>query len=154
MIRYFVECPSIRDIRTYPPADVRATGVASSILGSGRSPGRNNNPLQYSCLENSMDRGAWWATVLGVISTHTNVSIKDLTATFITIEVGLWIWGEENHRGKVLFILHHVRSCCCSVSKSCPTLCDPMDYSMPGIPVLHYPQEFAQIHVHWVSDAI
>ena len=37
------------------------------IPGSGRSPGvRNGNPLQYSCLENSMDRGAWWATVHGV----------------------------------------------------------------------------------------
>ena len=34
------------------------------IPGSGRSPGgRNGNPLQYSCLENSMDQGAWWATV-------------------------------------------------------------------------------------------
>ena len=37
---------------------------AGSIPGSGRSPGEGNgNPLQYSCLENSMDRGAWWATV-------------------------------------------------------------------------------------------
>ena len=37
------------------------------IPGSGRSPGRGNgNPLQYSCLENSMDRGAWWAMVHGV----------------------------------------------------------------------------------------
>ena len=35
-----------------------------SILGSGRSPGvGNGNPLQYPCLENPMDRGAWWATV-------------------------------------------------------------------------------------------
>ena len=35
-----------------------------SIPGLGRSPGvGNGNPLQYSCLENSMDRGAWWATV-------------------------------------------------------------------------------------------
>ena len=32
----------------------------------------------------------------------------------------------------------------------CPTLCDPMDCSMPGFPVLHYLPEFAQIHVHWV----
>ena len=39
----------------------------SSITGSGRSPGvGNGNPLQYSCLENSMDRGAWQATVHGV----------------------------------------------------------------------------------------
>ena len=38
-----------------------------SIPGSGRSPGEGNgNPLQYSCLENPMDRGAWWAMVHGV----------------------------------------------------------------------------------------
>ena len=43
---------------------------------------------------------------------------------------------------------------CCSVPKSCPTLCDPMDCSTPGFPVLHYLLEFAQTHVHWVSDAI
>ena len=38
--------------------------------------------------------------------------------------------------------------------KSCLTLFDPMDYSMPGFPVLHYLPEFAQTHVHWGSDAI
>ena len=39
-------------------------GDLGSIPGSGRSSGEGNgNPLQYSCLENSMDRGAWWATV-------------------------------------------------------------------------------------------
>ena len=44
-----------------------SVGDPASILGSGRSPGGGNgNPLQYSCLENPMDRGAWWATVLGV----------------------------------------------------------------------------------------
>ena len=37
---------------------------------------------------------------------------------------------------------------CCSVTKSCPTLCDLMDCSMPGFSVLHYLPEFAQIHVH------
>ena len=42
-------------------------GDLGSIPGSGRSPGEGNgNPLQYPCLENSMDRGAWWATVHGV----------------------------------------------------------------------------------------
>ena len=42
-------------------------GDAGSIPGSRRSPGEGNgNPLQYFCLENSMDRGAWWATVHGV----------------------------------------------------------------------------------------
>ena len=44
--------------------------------------------------------------------------------------------------------------CCCSVIQLCLTLCDPMDCSMPGFPVLRQLQEFAQIHVHWVSDAI
>ena len=45
-------------------------------------------------------------------------------------------------------------SCCHSVTKLCPTLCDPMDGSTPGFPVLHYLLEFAQTHVHWVGDAI
>ena len=43
---------------------------------------------------------------------------------------------------------------CCSVTKSCPTLCDPMDCSLTGFPVLHYLLEFAETHAHWVSDAI
>ena len=43
---------------------------------------------------------------------------------------------------------------CCSVAKLCPTLCDPMDNSMPGFPVLHYLLKFAQTHIHWVRDAI
>ena len=50
-------------------------GEAGSITGSGRSPGwRNDNPLQYSCLENPMDRGAWQATVHGVAKSHTQLS--------------------------------------------------------------------------------
>ena len=49
----------------------KAGGVVS-IPGSGRSPGEGNgNPLQYSCLENSMDRGAWWATVHRVTKSQT-----------------------------------------------------------------------------------
>ena len=44
--------------------------------------------------------------------------------------------------------------CYCSVTQSCPTLCNPMDCSMPGFPVLHHLPELAQTHVHWVGDAI
>ena len=52
-----------------PPANAGDTG---SIPGSERSPrGENSNPLQYSCLENSMDRGAWQAAVHGVIKSQT-----------------------------------------------------------------------------------
>ena len=42
----------------------------------------------------------------------------------------------------------------CSVAQSCLTLCDPMDCSMPGFPVLHCLPEFAQTHIHWVNDAM
>jgi len=46
------------------------------------------------------------------------------------------------------FVIH------CSVTRSCLTLCNPMDCSMPGLPVLHHLPEFAQTQVHWVGDAI
>ena len=55
-------------------------GDPGSILGLGRSPGEGNgNPLQYSCLENCMDGGAWWATVHGVAKSRTQLS--DFTHT-------------------------------------------------------------------------
>ena len=41
-----------------------------------------------------------------------------------------------------------------SVAQSCPTLCDPMNHSTPGLPVHHQLPEFTQTHVHWVGDAI
>ena len=43
---------------------------------------------------------------------------------------------------------------CCSVPQSCPTLCDPVDCSMPGFPVFPHFPELALTHVHWISDAI
>ena len=50
-------------------------GDLGSIPGSGRFPGEGNgNPLQYSCLENPMDRGTWWATVHGVSKSWTRLS--------------------------------------------------------------------------------
>ena len=63
------------------------TGDLGLIPGSRRSPGKGNgNPLQHSCLENPMDRGAWWATVHGVTTvghdlmtkTHTHTPIPSL----------------------------------------------------------------------------
>ena len=50
-------------------------GDLGSIPGLGRSPGEGNgNPLQYSCLENPMDGGAWWAIVHGVAKSQTRLS--------------------------------------------------------------------------------
>ena len=64
-----------------PPANAGDIRDMGSVPGSERSPGEGKgNPLQYSCLENPMDRGAWWATVHGTtkiqkelkqLSTHT-----------------------------------------------------------------------------------
>ena len=55
-----------------PPVNAGDTRDAGSIPGSGRSPGGGHgNPLQYSCLENSMDRGARWAIVHGVTKSQT-----------------------------------------------------------------------------------
>ena len=86
--------------------DVRDTG---SIFRSGRSPRvQNANPLQYSCLENSMDRS---------LAGYSPVQFS-------------------------------------SVAQSCPTLYDPMDCSMPGVPVHRLLLELAQTHVHRVGDAI
>ena len=50
-----------------PPANAGNIGDVGSIAGMGRSlGGGNGNPLQYPCLENPVDRGAWWATFHGV----------------------------------------------------------------------------------------
>ena len=55
-----------------PPADAGDIKDMGSIPESGRSPGGGHgNPLQYSCLKNPMDRGAWWATIHGVVKSWT-----------------------------------------------------------------------------------
>ena len=57
------------------PANVGGTRDASSVPESGRQPGEGNgNPLQYSCLENPMDRGAWLAIVHGAEKSETRLS--------------------------------------------------------------------------------
>ena len=77
---------------------------AGLMPGSGRSPGKGNgNPLQYSCLRNPMDRGAWQATVRGVaksqtrleqLSTHTHMTFKPWSKLEIT-----WAKKERSLRG-------------------------------------------------------
>ena len=55
-----------------PPVNAGDIRDVGSLPGSGRSPGEgHSNPLQYSCLENPTDRGAWWATVHGVAELNT-----------------------------------------------------------------------------------
>ena len=64
-------------------------------------------------------------------------------------------WSNGSHAviGENLFSLSYY-TCCFSVSRSCLTLGNPMNCSMPGFPVLHCSPEFAQTHVHWIGDAI
>ena len=81
-----------------PPANAGDVRDAGPIPGLGRSPGEEHgNLLQYSCLENSVDRGAWWATVHGVtknqtwlkqLSRHTWTSLGHYTRSFS------WVGGE------------------------------------------------------------
>ena len=66
------------DMRGFPGgSEVKASacnaGDLGSIPGSGRSPGGNGNPLQYSCLENTMDREAWRAMVYGAAKGQTRL---------------------------------------------------------------------------------
>ena len=81
-----------------PPANAGNAGDLGLIPGSGRSFGEgNSNPVQYFCLENSMDRGAQWATVHGVtknqmqLSTHNLImSEKTLISNKITlVDIGV-----------------------------------------------------------------
>ena len=62
--------------------------------------------------------------------------------------------GLKNPSEKCVSCFHVLSANCCSVTKSCLTLCDPMDCSTPGFSVLHQLLEFAQTHVHWVNYAI
>ena len=61
-------CPGVSDGKE----SICTVGDLGSFLGLGRSPGEGNgNPFQYSCLENPMDRGAWWAPVHGAAESQT-----------------------------------------------------------------------------------
>ena len=71
----------------------------------------NGNPLQYSCLENPRDGGAWWATIYGVAQSQTRLK-----------------WLRSSRSSRILD--EHVKV---KVAQSCPTLCNPMEYTVHGI---------------------
>ena len=100
-----------------------------SCIGEG-----NGNPLQCSCLENPRDRGAWRAAVYGVAQSRTRLKRLGGSSSSSSRD---WSVGQFS-----------------SVAQSCPTLCDPMNRSMPGLPVHHQLPELTQTHVHRVGDAI
>ena len=61
-------------------------------------------------------------------------------------------YGESNM--ETYYSICKIHCCCCSVTQSCLTLCDPMDCSTPGLPVPHRLLEFSQVHVHCIGDAV
>ena len=66
-------------------------GDLGSIPGLGRSPGgRHGNPLQYSCLENPLDGGAWWATVHGVAKNRTRLS-DFVSSTYFCVDTSEYV---------------------------------------------------------------
>ena len=68
----------------------------SLISGSGRSPGRGHgNPLQYSCLQNPMDRGAWWATIHGVAKSWTQLKWLSTHAHAVYLGIEGIAWKER-----------------------------------------------------------
>ena len=72
-----VDFPGVQEVKRLP-CNTRNMG---SIPGLGRSPGGGNgNPLQYSCLENPMGRGAWQTTAYGVIKSQTQLSDQHFTS--------------------------------------------------------------------------
>ena len=64
-----------------PPVNAEDTGDSSLIPGLGKSPGGNDNPLQYSCLETSMGKGAWQTTVHGIAKNQTKLNATENTYT-------------------------------------------------------------------------
>ena len=123
----------------------------------------DGTPLQYLCLENPMDRGAWWAAVHGVIlariwSRLTFLPPGDLSQPWDRTRVSFYslYWQADSlplsHQGIVTMFSMFIQFS--SVTQSCPTLCDPMNRSTPGLPVHHHLPEFTQTHIHRVSDAI
>ena len=69
------------------------TGDSVSIPGSGRSPGEGNgNPLQYSCLENSMDRGAWLGIVHGVTESDTTKHLTHIRSAGRALLLRVFLW--------------------------------------------------------------
>ena len=106
-----------------PPANAGDAGVMGLIPGSGRCPRvGNSNLLQYSCLENSLDRGVWWATVNGVIhnwaAEHTRS--RNLSIFSCVYLLAIHIFSLEKHLFKSFaHILTGLSGFCCCKSSLC-----------------------------------
>ena len=127
------------------------------------------------CMGNPMERGTWWATVHGFTKSQTRLTTL-LTLPYILIMqrkvpcIFSYHWkvrsvpdqtkilntniAQRNATKDNLMLYCRVGNVVVVPSLSCVPLCDPMDCSMPGFPVLHHLPELAQTHIYWVSDTI
>ena len=113
-----------------PSAKAGDTRGVSSIPRLGRScGGGHSNPLQYTCLENPMNRAAWWATVCGAAQSWTQ--LEQLSTRSLTLPNGKEA-GQSSFSGMSVDTAAPAAPAAAAESlQSCPTLCDPIDGSPP-----------------------
>ena len=122
-----------------------SAGDLGSVPGSGKpSGGGNGNPLQYSCLENPMDRGAWWAIVHGFTKSWTRLRGQQFHFPVVWVSVASELAHSHSSFFAIyhhFFLLHwlltrhhdHLVNCChCLVTHSVQVFCQSMDCSPPG----------------------
>ena len=144
-LKFFFFLPPQITLLCFPDgsAGKESTCNAGLIPRLGRSPGEGKGyPLQYSGLENSMGT---------IQSMGSQIVSHDWMSDFH------FLYKNKSDSGLFQQKRNLLKGCSVrfsSVAQSCPTLCDPMDCSTPGLPVHHQPLELAQTHVHQVCDAI
>ena len=108
------------------------TGDSGSFAGSGRSSGEGNGyPLHYSCLENSVDREAWWAEIHGVAKSPTwliDFNTFTLSLSHWTVNLTLLILSHFPRFWHTQYLVFSW----CVCAWPCLALCDPMNCSLPG----------------------
>ena len=117
-----------------------------SIPGSGRSPGAGNTapiflPRKFHGQSSLVSYSPWGHKESDTTKHMVSCAVQKLVSLIRSCLFLSW----NIFRHSVQFS---------SVAQSCPTLCDPMNRSTPGLPVHHKLPEFTQTHAHWVSDAI
>ena len=111
-----------------------------------------NASLLYCCIKETIKQ------TLQIRNAITEFSIKTMMMPGLFLDLFMyWILTAPCKQTAAIISALHIRElnhCCGSVTQSCLTLCNPIDCSPPGFPVLHHLPEFAQTHVHQVGDAI
>ena len=117
-------CLPLWDIIGFPGGSVVKNWRPRFDPRLGRSPGEGNgNPLHYPCQENPIDRGAWQASVPGVTKNQTLLRMHAQHRTGFSVHPARLLCPSD-FPGK--------NTSCCSVAKSCLTLCNPMYHNVPG----------------------